>query len=253
MATNLTKALPYVDGTGLVPGPSVVSSQFAGNSYLDANKPDTLSAAGTGLAQNIIDSLAAHGPLLLTNGYPPAIFNLTTWSLPPNDATVALTAQTTATGIWTLVPITAAKTFTSLAVNVSVAGSTLTAASNFVQVFSLAGTSLGYTADQSTNWATAGYYNVALTATATGSLALSPAANPYVLVVATAKASTTPRFLGSTVAVGGSAFTLAAGLTTTYTITTFSGKYAAFVAGGANATLATFTAADACNFWVGLN
>lgn len=54
-------------------------------------------------------------------------------------------------------------TVTSIIVNVGVAGVSLTAAENFAGLINSAGTVIGVTADQSTNWASAGIVSAALT------------------------------------------------------------------------------------------
>lgn len=249
-----------------MPGPYTASTYpTAQDTFPATSTPERLAAhesaiinleAQLGYGAGANSALAAsgvQGGLTLANT-PASFYGYNFWSMPPQDAGVALsaTAVTSANGLYTLVPITKAVTLSSVAVNISVAGGTLTAGSNFLQVFTLAGVSLGYTGTQVTNWGTAGLYNVALTASAAG-LAVTPSANPFVVVVMQVKGTTLPRPLGFSSAVGTSAWPVPSSISGTgVTIPSYSGYYSTFTAGGTNATIADYTAIDGCGFWVAL-
>lgn len=256
MSSNLTASPPYVDTQNTVVNPSYSASTNATDGGFYGNQqPDTLSPNNVNRFQNLIDGLTNIEAMVLQAGVTPSFCGYNFWSMPAQDANVALsaTAITSAKGMYALVPITKAVTLSSLALNVSVAGGTLTAGSNFAQIFSLTGASLGYTGTQATNWATAGLYNVALTATATGTLAVNPASNPYVVVIAFLTGSTLPRFLGTSSAVGSGLWPVPSSISGTgSTIPQLSGYYSTFTATGTAATIADYTSIDGCNFWVGL-
>lgn len=96
-------------------------------------------------------------------------------------------------------------TVSNLALNVTVAGATLTAGQCWGMLFNSSGTLLGQTADQATNWATAGWYSVALAADSTGSLTLNPGLHWAAVV---ASGTTLPTFSRS--AIGGASVALVA-------------------------------------------
>ena len=96
-------------------------------------------------------------------------------------------------------------TITNLVANVTVAGGTLTAGDCWGLLYNSAGTLLGQSADQATPWATAGLSTMALAASSTGALTLTPGLY-WGGVVATG--TTLPTF--SRAAMGGASVALAA-------------------------------------------
>jgi hypothetical protein len=96
-------------------------------------------------------------------------------------------------------------TITNLVANITVAGGTLTANDCWGLLYNSAGTLLGQSANQATLWATAGLQTMALTASSTGSLTLTPGLY-WGGVVATG--TTLPTFSRS--AMGGASVALAA-------------------------------------------
>ena len=261
MATDLSQVPPYVDGTGVVTNPSATSSTFQGT-----YAPDTLNVNAVNKSQNIVDALISLEALQLsTDPFGPGAYGLTTFNYPPISINFALsaTAATTAEGLWVAVPIVKAVTLTKLAYVVSVASGTPATGSNFFQVFSLAGASLGYTTATTTltDEGTAGFYNEALTATSAtagpnggSTLQVSPAVNPFVIVVAQVKGTTLPRFAGQGgTVVSQSTVPLSTAMQATLNTTTSPyGTYATFTAAGTAATVADFAGADNTNFWCGL-
>jgi len=106
-----------------------------------------------------------------------------------------------------------------IAYAVTIAGSVLS--NNFMMLYDTgqsagAGTAtlLGYTADQSTNWATAAEYSVALTAESVGSLALTVGQDYFVGIYG--NATTLPKFASTTTGIAtGTGALINQGLTTT--------------------------------------
>lgn len=96
-------------------------------------------------------------------------------------------------------------TVTNLVMNVTVAGGTLTAGDCWGLLYNSSGTLIGQSADQTTPWSTAGLQTMALTASSTGSLNLTPGLY-WAGVVATG--TTLPTF--SRAAIGGASVALVA-------------------------------------------
>lgn len=120
------------------------------------------------------------------------------WSL---DAACTNTSSALASGVMTLVKVrtTAPVTPTNLYAHITTAGSGLVAGQSFAGLYNAAGTLIGTTVDQATNWASAGAKIMGITATSTGSLTLLP---PGIYYIALLTVGTTPPLFARASGVG---------------------------------------------------
>lgn len=142
-------------------------------------------------------------------------------------------------------------TISTLYMNVTVAGATLTAGQCWGLLYNSSGTLIGQSADQSTPWATAGLQTMALAASATGSLTL-PAGMYWGACVATG--TTLPTFSRSamssaSVALVSSFYNLGAGAAQSRTGVLATG----ITTTPANITPSAITQATGIPYWLGLN
>ncbi len=150
---------------------------LGGAALLDVGTASGTVAAGndsriTGAAQkssnlsDLASAVIARANLGLYVSDTPARHSLLEWNYDPIAASATTSAASTLTaGAVTLVKFTAQTTGTinNIIAQVLAAGATLTSSQNYAAIFSMAGTRLGITADQTTAWGSTGLKTMALT------------------------------------------------------------------------------------------
>lgn len=109
------------------------------------------------------------------------------WQMDPATNMVA-TAITSGTVSWSKLWIRQPVTITNVCVAIGTVGASLVAGQNFAGLYDPAGNRVGVTADQTANWATVGFKEMALTAPVVVS------APTYLYVAVLSNAATTPAF-----------------------------------------------------------
>jgi hypothetical protein len=118
-------------------------------------------------------------PPFQSNGITPSDLGYAAWTFDPASCAGGTALPTAGSGFGSAFVIRSAVTISEMLCHVVTIGSVLTTNECFLSVYSAAGALLGYSADQSVNWATQGVNGaagtwVALTAESTGTLTLSP-------------------------------------------------------------------------------
>jgi hypothetical protein len=112
-----------------------------------------------------------------SNSWTPADQGFVSWTYDPDSgptlggSLLATSGLLYLNGVWIR---NSAATLGHIAYYVSIAGATLTAGQSFVGLYNSAGTQIGLSADQSTNWTSTGYLATAISPSSAGSLTLVP-------------------------------------------------------------------------------